>query len=74
MTKFLVTILFAVLVTASAIYMLQPVEAASPTEPAMDPTATRRAEPEPAWPAPAAPFDETPITPFETVGAKAYEP
>lgn len=76
MTKHLLTALLASLVTLAGLYVMQPIEAAVPPAPgqpasaALDPFGS----PGLAMPPPQAPFDMTPITPFETVGGLAYEP
>jgi hypothetical protein len=69
----------AILVIATVVYVLQPVEAAGRLETS---AASRLAlwlsidgwPPDGVWPPPREPFDTTPITPFETVGALPYEP
>jgi hypothetical protein len=76
MTKHLLTALLSSLLTALAVYAIQPIgaaEASAPDRPALaatDPFASRDL----SMPPPQAPFDMTPITPFETVGGLAYEP
>ncbi len=73
MIKLLTTVLFGLVLASSAIYVLQPVKAASPMPTEVNFPASARAWSQPLWPAPTAPFDETPITPFETVGASLLE-
>ena len=65
MTKILATALLVMLAGVAAVMAVPPTLAASavPVPPSFDI----------AMPAPQAPFDTTPITPFETVGASRSE-
>jgi hypothetical protein len=74
MAKMFLTALLCGLGALAVLYVVQPVDAAEPghviessvDRPAMPPVIE--------WPAPQAPFDNTPITPVETVGAAQFEP
>ena len=71
MTKHLLTALLAAFVTSAGLYAVQPIRAA--VLPTPDRPAAATAEAPASWhlsmPPPQAPFDMTPITPFETVAA-----
>ena len=75
MTKHLLTALFSSLVTLLALYAVQ-LSAAVPDAPARPAAANAFpiARQDLSMPPPQAPFDMTPITPFETVGGAPYEP
>ena len=76
MTKHLLTALISSIVTVLGLYAVQPINAAVPPAPDM-PAPQTAGWPVPsvlAMPAPQAPFDMTPITPFETVGGVSHEP
>lgn len=75
MAKLLVTALLSVVGTWVVLDLIQPVGAAErgqSIEPSID--IVPAMPPVVHWPAPQAPFETTPITPFETVGAAQYEP
>jgi hypothetical protein len=76
MTKHLLTALLASIVTVAGLYAMQPINAAVPPAPQQPASAASDpfASPDLAMRPPQAPFDMTPITPFETVGGLAYEP
>ncbi|SFM69123.1 hypothetical protein [Variovorax sp. OV329] len=76
MNKLLLTALLSALGTWTVMHAIEPVDAAEPPgqarfEPSIDSPAM---PPVVRWPAPQAPFESTPITPFETVGAAHFEP
>jgi len=74
MAKLLATALLSVVGTWMVLHLVQPVDAAEavrPFEPSIDAPAM---PPVVHWPPPQAPFETTPITPFETVGAAHFEP
>lgn len=74
MAKLLLTALLSVASTWVVLELVQPASAAEPGQwsgpsidvPAMPPVLS--------WPAPQAPYETTPITPYETVGAAHHEP
>jgi hypothetical protein len=70
MTKHLLTALLSSLATSLALYAIQPIGVAEASSP--DRVAPIAADL--SMPAPQAPFDMTPITPFETVGGAHHEP
>jgi len=74
MTKLLLTALL-VLGALVVLHVVEPVDAAEALPTFPEPSIDRPAMPPVVhWPAPQAPFEATPITPFETVGAAQYEP
>ena len=75
MAKLLLTALLCVLGALMVLYAIQPVDAAEPGRVAIGASIDGPAmSPVVAWPAPQPPFDNTPITPFETVGGAHFEP
>lgn len=74
MSKLFVSALLCVLGTSMLLYLIQPVDAAEPGRVFVPPLDQPAMPPVVAWPEPKAPFENTLITPFETVGAAQFEP
>jgi hypothetical protein len=72
--KLLLTALLSSLAAAIVFYAMVPAGAAEATQVHAPPTERYSVPPAVAWPAPQEPFDTTPITGVETVGAAAFEP
>lgn len=74
MTKHLLTALLSSIATSLALYAIQPIGAAEASAPDRLAPIAASASPDLSMPSPQAPFDMTPITPFETVGGLSHEP
>ncbi|MDM0066749.1 hypothetical protein [Variovorax sp. J31P207] len=74
MTKLLATALLSIVAASIVFYAIQPVDAAATPQASDSPVSNSFTSIDLSMPPPQEPFDNTPITPFETVGAAAYEP
>ncbi|MDM0033452.1 hypothetical protein QTI33_15055 [Variovorax sp. J22P271] len=74
MTKLLATALISIVAASMVVYAIQPVDAAVTPQASIGLALSSFTSTDLSMPPPQEPFDNTPITPVETVGAAAYEP
>ena len=72
--KLLWTALLSSLAASIVLYAMLPAGAAEATQVTAPLGESQTFSPVMSWPAPQEPFDNTPITPVETVGAARFEP